>query len=84
MAAIAAHTQASVPGVVSAEPPGEVLGAPFLLLQHDYGRVPSDDPPIATGGWVVELPETSVPLCSTKRCAQLPAQQRAPARPLIE
>lgn len=55
MAVVAAHSEAAVPGVVAAELTGEVLGGPFLLLERAYGRVPSDDPPFVTGGWVVDL-----------------------------
>lgn len=55
MAAITEHTSAAVPKVVASETTGNVLGVPFLLLERAYGRVPSDDPPFVTGGWVTEL-----------------------------
>ncbi|TVX99230.1 phosphotransferase family protein [Mycolicibacterium porcinum] len=55
MAVMATHTAAAVPSVVSSDLTGEVLGEPFLLLDRAYGKVPSDDPPFVTGGWVVDL-----------------------------
>lgn len=55
MAVMADHTAAAVPAVLSSDLTGEVLGEPFLLLERAYGKVPSDDPPFVTGGWVVDL-----------------------------
>lgn len=55
MAALAQHSNAAVPGVLATENSGDVLGVPFLLLERAYGKVPSDDPPFVTGGWVVDL-----------------------------
>jgi aminoglycoside phosphotransferase (APT) family kinase protein len=55
MSALAAHSPAPVPAVVAHETTGTVLGAPFALVDRVHGRVPSDDPPFVTGGWVHEL-----------------------------
>jgi aminoglycoside phosphotransferase (APT) family kinase protein len=55
MAAIARHSAAAVPGVLALDLSGDVLGTPFVLLERAYGRVPGDDPPFVTGGWVTEL-----------------------------
>jgi aminoglycoside phosphotransferase (APT) family kinase protein len=55
MAALAKHSDIGVPGVLAHETTGDILGVPFLLLERAYGRVPGDDPPFVTGGWVVEL-----------------------------
>lgn len=55
MTALAAHSDAPVPRVLAHETTGDVLGTPFLLVERAYGRVPSDDPPFVTGGWVVDL-----------------------------
>lgn len=55
MSALAAGTDVRVPSVVAHEATGSVLGAPFLLVERCYGRVPGDDPPFTTGGWVLDL-----------------------------
>lgn len=57
MSALAKHSTAPVPAVVAHEQADSVLGAQFLLLERAYGRVPGDDPPFVTGGWVTELSE---------------------------
>jgi aminoglycoside phosphotransferase (APT) family kinase protein len=44
-----------VPHVEAVEPGDGVLGAPFMLMERRYGRVPADDPPFTTAGWVHEL-----------------------------
>ena len=33
----------------------EVLGAPFYVMDHVNGRVPTDNPPYHAGGWVTEI-----------------------------
>jgi aminoglycoside phosphotransferase (APT) family kinase protein len=58
MNAVAEHTAAPAPRVLGHEQTGEVLGAPFLLMERSYGQVPSDDPPYVTSGWVTELAES--------------------------
>lgn len=55
MSAFAGRPDVPVPLVLAHETTGQVLGAPFALLERVYGRVPGDDPPFVTGGWVVEL-----------------------------
>lgn len=55
MSALAEHSAAPVPRVLTHEASGAVLGTPFLLVERAYGRVPGDDPPFVTGGWVVDL-----------------------------
>jgi aminoglycoside phosphotransferase (APT) family kinase protein len=57
MAALADGTGVPVPSVVAHERTGEVLGAPFLLVDRLYGDVPSDDPPFTMAGWVLDLAE---------------------------
>ena len=32
-----------------------VLGGPFLVVERHHGRVPADDPPFGSEGWVTEL-----------------------------
>ncbi|HSV40285.1 MAG TPA: phosphotransferase family protein [Nocardioidaceae bacterium] len=55
MTALSVGTDAAVPKVVAHERTGEVLGAPFLLVERVYGEVPADDPPYTMTGWVLEL-----------------------------
>ena len=55
MRELAAHADAPVPDVLAHETTGDVLGSPFLLVARAEGRVPGDDPPFVTGGWVVDL-----------------------------
>ena len=55
MSVLTEHTEVPVPRVLAHETSGDVLGAPFALLERAYGAVPGDDPPFVTGGWVVEL-----------------------------
>jgi aminoglycoside phosphotransferase (APT) family kinase protein len=55
MQAVGEHTDVPVPAVVAHEKSGAVLGEEFILMQRHYGRIPSDDPPFVTTGWVVEL-----------------------------
>jgi aminoglycoside phosphotransferase (APT) family kinase protein len=43
-----------VPEVHWHEPDAAVLGAPFTVMTHVEGRVPSDDPPYTAAGWLVD------------------------------
>ena len=36
------------------EPDPTILGAPFYVMEHLDGRVPSDNPPYCMGGWLYE------------------------------
>jgi aminoglycoside phosphotransferase (APT) family kinase protein len=56
MGALADRTPVPAPRVVAHEQTGDVLGAPFLLVERVYGEVPADDPPFTMAGWVLELP----------------------------
>lgn len=56
MSALAENTQVAAPRVVAHDTTGEVLGAPFLLMERAYGEVPADDPPFTMAGWVLDLP----------------------------
>jgi aminoglycoside phosphotransferase (APT) family kinase protein len=49
------HTDVPVPEPLWFEEDPSVLGAPFLVLDRLSGRVPADDPPFTTSGWVLEL-----------------------------
>ena len=54
---VAAHTDVPVPAVHGVEPTGDVLGAPFLLLERVHGVVPPDYPNLNVSGPVAELDE---------------------------
>jgi aminoglycoside phosphotransferase (APT) family kinase protein len=51
-------TDVPVPRVLWYEPDASVLGAPFYVMNHVAGRIPTDNPPYHTGGWVTEASET--------------------------
>jgi aminoglycoside phosphotransferase (APT) family kinase protein len=53
--AVAASTGVRVPATYGVETDATVLGAPFLIMERLYGRVPTDDPPFTAAGWVTEL-----------------------------
>ena len=55
MRALAEHTGVPVPDVHWFEPDPTPLGAPFFVMDHVAGRVPSDMPPYHQDGWVAEL-----------------------------
>jgi aminoglycoside phosphotransferase (APT) family kinase protein len=55
MSALAEHTGVPVPAMYLHEPDPELLGAPFLVMARADGRVPADDPPHTTEGWVHDL-----------------------------
>jgi len=47
-------TDVPVPRVLWYEPEPSVLGAPFYVMERIEGRIPSDNPPYHTGGWLAE------------------------------
>ncbi len=51
---LASATDVPVPRVVGTEEDPAYLGAPFLVMEHVDGLVPTDNPPYAMGGWLVE------------------------------
>jgi aminoglycoside phosphotransferase (APT) family kinase protein len=53
--ALHAEGTVPVPRVHWHEPDTGVLGSPFTVMAHVEGRVPSDDPPYSTEGWVLDL-----------------------------
>ena len=59
MRALTEHTGVPVPDVHWFEPDPALLGAPFFVMDHVAGRVPSDMPPYHQDGWVAELDATA-------------------------
>jgi aminoglycoside phosphotransferase (APT) family kinase protein len=55
MRALSDHTAVPAPKILFYEEDPAVLGAPFLVMAHVDGRVPSDDPPFTAAGWVLDL-----------------------------
>lgn len=54
MQAIASTSDTAVPKLFLAEPHGDVLGAPFFLMERALGRVPPDFPSYHAQGWFAE------------------------------
>jgi aminoglycoside phosphotransferase (APT) family kinase protein len=48
------HTDVPVPPMRWYEPDDSVLGAPFFVMEKVAGRVPADNPPYTTTGWLLE------------------------------
>ncbi|MBC2644499.1 MULTISPECIES: phosphotransferase family protein [unclassified Rhodococcus (in: high G+C Gram-positive bacteria)] len=55
LTAVAEHTAVPVPRVRWLEDDPALLGGPFLVMDRVDGRVPGDDPPFVSEGWVVDL-----------------------------
>jgi aminoglycoside phosphotransferase (APT) family kinase protein len=55
MRALAEHTPVPAPRVIGVETDPDLLGGPFLVMEHIDGRVPPDDPPYSLAGWVLNL-----------------------------
>ena len=54
MQILGSSTDVPVPGLVGYEEDAAILGAPFLVMDKIEGRIPTDDPPYHTGGWLTE------------------------------
>lgn len=52
MRLVAAHSDVPVPEVVAYVDDPEVLGHPFLVMEHVEGQVPEDNPPFTMMGWL--------------------------------
>ena len=54
MAGVGEHSDVPVPTLVGIEPTGDVIGSPFLVMEHVEGRAPLDNPPYVFGGWLYD------------------------------
>ncbi len=54
MKLVAEHSDVPVPPIVGVEETGDVIGAPFGVMQAVEGRTPSDNPPYVFGGWLMD------------------------------
>ena len=57
MGALATGSDVPTPNVLFTESDASVLGGPFVVMERIAGKVPADDPPYSTKGWVIELSE---------------------------
>jgi aminoglycoside phosphotransferase (APT) family kinase protein len=57
MSALGAKTTVPVPEMLWQEHDESVLGSPFFVMEHVPGRVPTDNPPYTTEGWIADAPE---------------------------
>jgi len=55
MRTVGEHSDVPVPRMLFSEEGSDLLGSPFIVMERVAGRVPSDDPPYTTAGWVLEL-----------------------------
>jgi aminoglycoside phosphotransferase (APT) family kinase protein len=55
MNALGERTDLPMPRMLFSEPASDLLGAPFIVMTRIAGRVPPDDPPFTTDGWLLEL-----------------------------
>lgn len=53
--ALAECSPVRAPAALFHEDDSDILGAPFIVMERIAGRVPADDPPFTTTGWVLEL-----------------------------
>ncbi len=51
-----ADTDVPVARMYWEEDGAEVLGAPFYVMERVDGRIPTDNPPYHSGGWMTEIP----------------------------
>ncbi|MDX8153329.1 phosphotransferase family protein [Patulibacter brassicae] len=55
MDALARHTDVPAPRVWAGDGDEALFGAPFVVMERCYGKVPPDDPPFTASGWVLDL-----------------------------
>lgn len=54
MRLVAEHSDVPVPPIVGVEETGDVVGAPFGVMEAVAGRTPTDNPPYVFGGWLMD------------------------------
>jgi len=54
MRTVAEQTDVPMPSVLGIEEDTSLLGAPFAVMECIDGEVPTDNPPYASGGWLME------------------------------
>jgi aminoglycoside phosphotransferase (APT) family kinase protein len=56
MRTVAEQTDVPMPSVLGIEEDATLLGAPFAVMQCIDGQIPTDTPPYASGGWLMDSP----------------------------
>lgn len=56
MRTVAEQTDVPMPSVLGIEEDATLLGAPFAVMQCIDGQIPTDNPPYASGGWLMDSP----------------------------
>ena len=77
MHALGAGSVVPVPRMLFSEPDPALLGAPFIVMERVAGRVPSDDPPYTTEGWLFDLAREQQATLYDNTLTQLVAIHRA-------
>lgn len=54
MRLVAEHSDVPVPPIVGVDETGDVVGAPFGVMEAVVGRTPTDNPPYVFGGWLMD------------------------------
>ncbi len=54
MKLVAEHSDVPVPPIVGVDETGDVVGAPFGVMEAVSGRTPTDNPPYVFGGWLMD------------------------------
>jgi aminoglycoside phosphotransferase (APT) family kinase protein len=54
MRAVAEHTDVPMPSVLGIQEDDSLLGAPFAVMECIDGQIPTDNPPYASGGWLMD------------------------------
>ncbi len=54
MKLVAEHSDVPVPPIVGVDETGDVVGAPFGVMEAVSGRAPTDNPPYVFGGWLMD------------------------------
>ncbi len=54
LSAVAGSGAVPLPRLIGTEEDTSLLGAPFLVMERVEGLIPTDNPPFAAGGWVVD------------------------------
>jgi aminoglycoside phosphotransferase (APT) family kinase protein len=56
MRTVAEQTDVPMPSVLGIEEDATLLGAPFAVMRCIDGQIPTDNPPYASGGWLMDAP----------------------------
>jgi aminoglycoside phosphotransferase (APT) family kinase protein len=80
MEILGAATDVPVPGLIGYEDDQDLLGAPFFLMKKIDGRIPTDNPPYHTGGWLTGAGQASSSSSNTMRSTSTGPARGRPTR----